>query len=527
MKTVESFPIEESKDERKTDGGREYSGHGDGLEAESRKDPEQKIEVEAIKNSLEEISETADMLEESTVENFSGHTEETYRRATILGKVRDLAYRLSHTLVLVGLFLGGGSFNFQNQDEEDITPGKTTQVETTRSEAITYGSAEYRAKLDALKQKLAAAGFKAGTFSGKEYIENYKILLNFVFTDRDQNANEIRNAILDFSTKEWKRTNEQRETEAKASKVLKESSRIPQERFEDILAKAKCRDVLQESAHKFGIDPLRRLGYHRYNNFNRDVVSITKSVNDRIEKLNGKNNTAYPTLTPGLLAAIALQEGFARIIDEFGYNPSAISDSFGEIGLDALGTEMGKLIAEGLLPAGYGKELKEEEEITFKSEVGLVLSENYRTNEAGMRVLIARAPQRVLLEGVAAIVADKRKTLIDNIGIDGWGAFDADEQNWLTYAAYQFGEGNVIRLVRDGKLHVRGRNLTGPKKIVLIEKYPKYRDGKPIGHVENIHDYIFKDSGRNFKTRNVHDFHAMAAQVAVSAKASDAFFAHS
>jgi hypothetical protein len=216
-----------------------------------------------------------------------------------------------------------------------------------------------------------------------------------------------------------------------------------------------------------------------------------------------------------------------------------IKDSFSSMGLDALGGAIPKLEKEGLLDSNYAGNTKDaRKDLDGVTDIFIELFgaaghgkkfEVPAENEAGMKVLSVDASERNLLEGLSAMVADKRKSLIDNIGEAEWQSFDSDEQNWLTYAAYQWGEGNVINLVKNGELRLRDRGSTTKLHSMPITQYPKYRNGKPVGQVENIHDYIFRNEGRKFIAKeslrtDTHDFHSMAAQVAVSAKVSDAFF---
>jgi hypothetical protein len=123
-----------------------------------------------------------------------------------------------------------------------------------------------------------------------------------------------------------------------------------------------------------------------------------------------------------------------------------------------------------------------------------------------------------------------------------WNKYSLDEQNWLIYAAYNWGPGNVHSLLQEHLVIIKTGGegtLGGPlmtKRIPLTE-FTKHHDGKPSGNVASVKEFIHKDEGMNYRpTKIMHhgsdttilpvmgDFQNNASQVAVSATVSNAFF---
>lgn len=494
--------------------------------------PEKQIEngpllIEVLVEELEKDAVLAEKVETSIAEQPRKITETELRTQSVFGRARDVFSKLTLTLPLFALLAsgvaGGASYYQQRKAGTEGTPETFSQTNLEKEKIkFKYGSPEYKEALEKLRGIWREVVAKNSYL--KEKIKDQEILnwikfIGIVQANEDNLFRTVDAALFELEATEW---------EAERKKILggrgdkaNKKMKLEETRWSKLLQQINYPQILDKEALEFGVQPYRRLGYNQYKEFNEDVLKITEVMNARIEELNRRKNKSYPLLSPGIVSATSLQEGLATQIDIFGYLPDKTISSFTDIGLDALVVDLPRLQSLGLLAKTFGeKSFKKRktvrEEITGKAYT--------HRNETGLELKRLWLKTREAIEGVAAILVERRNKIIDEIGVDKWESFSEDEQDWLSYAAYQWGQGNVISLLRDNSINIRE-----PAKKVPISNFVKYVDGKPAGQVESVKDFIKKNHGRkHLKTLwgkyALRDFHVQASQVAISSRIANKFF---
>lgn len=487
-----------------------------GLREEAGPSREELADKVRFPEDFRSISETCETDAETVIEKTEKIPDKEVQVAGVLGRVRDLAMRTARimTVVLAAEMGAGQSMPAERVGEPaksgtvaaDVLREDKAESKDVQRQKLVFGSPEYKQMIEEVRQKFAAKGIT----KRPDDADFYAILgEDFDLQSKLENAIENYKAGLE-------------EDSIKKIEEAKKAGLMEEERWNGILSELKYPELLERSGAEFGVDPYKRIGYNRYKDFDNDILKITEEMNSRLASAS-KTGKAYPALNAGLLSAVVLQEGFAQIIEDSGYKSDLMIDSYRKIGLDTLKNDIPRLEKEGLLDSSYKGRLKPRHFVSLTGEVFGYGDSAKMKNEASLNVDLVFLSSKDALEGVAAILLEKRNYIIDQVGSSVWNSLNEDEQNYLTYAAYQWGQGNVVELVRDGVITARDKNGSNSKRSIPIANYPKYKAGKVSGRVSNLHEFIFKDSGRKYRAP-LKDFHHMASQVAVSAKVSKAFF---
>jgi len=302
MSSFESMPMMENQDkENVLENRSEQSTAKDTESDESRHERE----ASEIHEELVQLSESANDFEERIIEESKSKPDRD--NAILVGKIRDLAYRLSRSIAFQAIVLGAGVIETGNLAYDlfgDRLHGRgNADIEETGSQhaaghekehIITYGSQKYQEKLNNLKQRLTAAGIMTPPSSSEDSDAFWKVL-----DHSPEDAHAIEGSINGHNEPIYNKYHDTENTSLADARMTKEKTRIPDEKFSAILAKMNYTHLLETSSRRFGIDPLKRVGYHRYENFNRDVLEVTQLMNERIKKL-AQNGTYYPPSPPAL-----------------------------------------------------------------------------------------------------------------------------------------------------------------------------------------------------------------------------------
>lgn len=460
---------------------------------------------------------SADILEEEIIEDEGITLKRKLKFAGLAGRLRDVTYAIALTLASSGtssLVYGADSetenIDKLNQSVSSVSGAeKDSSLYTKRSPE--FRSSKYNEMLHNLKMKLESAGVTSYS-SDSTSPEDYKMYERYldVVNSQGSGANELNDAIFKHNRS------------LQYNKTVVGKVEVDPLDWESSLSKINYPSALSETAYEFGVDPYKRIGYQKDKQFNFDVLQITENLNKRLDSLNKKTGKSYPLIDAGLIASVALQEGFAKVIDDKGgYGSDLIINNYIDIGLDSLSEDLPNLEKKGLITEGFKDKLLVSQVVTLAGEI--FGRDAYKTkNEQRMKAERLNGKAKDFLEGIGAALLEKRNTVIDAIGEKYWDKFSHDEQQWISYSSYQYGPSKTVRLILEGIVTVRATDKEF--KFIPITNYPKYHDGKIIGNVSNIHDFIYRNHGRKYRATRLSDFHHMASQVAVSARISNDFF---
>lgn len=506
--------------------------------------------IKELTEELQKDSDKAGDTEEKIAEQSEKIGETEIRAQSIFGRIHDSFRKLALAMPLLMLLSVSanspqGRRYFGGEENESAIAqkfGESSGDESEKKIVLQYGSPEYKEAVRKLKDFFAARGVKRYPTHVKHQTEKefqnawdqyFKIANDL---DKDESLYGLYRAISD-ALQERARSNylkygfNQKREEVES---LKQKTRISEAEWEKITKELNYPKILDEAGREFGVEPYRRLGYQKYEEFNADVLQITDAVNSRIKVINDKRGTQYPMLTPGLLSAVVLQEGLAARIDNWGYVSDQPINTYGGIGLDSLISDLPRLLNSGLVDKAFAERIEETD--TKYGSYNTIESEIFgkevfaKPNEAGMISRPADIKIKDAIEAIGAILTERRDRIIDEIGAGEWSKFTSEERDWLTYASYQWGLGNVLSLLHNLSLNLV--DYKGEEKVVKtipISNYVRYENGQPAGRVETVRDYIKKDNSRQIErakyTRpRLSDFHYQASQVAVSAKIANRFF---
>ncbi|MEK9179893.1 MAG: hypothetical protein AAB897_00545 [Patescibacteria group bacterium] len=485
--------------------------------AENLREKQEKLEI--LAKELEQDSQNLAGEEKTIVEQPNVISEREFAKAAIAGRTRDTFHKLAGKFALAASLLVSTSSGSLPISPENLAPAGERRLEEKRLE-YKYGSPEYKAAVARIRMAFESQGFNEPPSLHALDDDRYRYW-QIIYSMPESDA------VL-IAIREENRRRDNQELQELLEREKTEKGRLPRvipritfEEWQKAKKESGAEESLQEGAVEFGIDPYKRLHAHRYEEFNEDVISITGKMNKRIEELNRTTGTEYPPVEPGMVAATALQEGLAlKFISDKGYDPEATTDTFLGLGLDCLSEDLERLQKLGLLEKDYDKKLIKSpsaNKIHLGEEIFGVTkaTEQGIHNEAGLKIKMLRGSTRNLMEGLAAVLVDKRNSVIDAVGRKEWDSFNREEQDWLTYAAYQWGQGNVAALLREEKIPLRYEGRSVP-----IQNFVRYEDGFSRGRVSNIKEFIWKDNGRQ-RISYEEDFHYTASQVAVQSRASN------
>lgn len=466
-------------------------------------------------------------------------TAEEHKRATLFGQIRDALSRTTSLLALLATFMGGAGIAITVHGAKRMRPMDDSSDSEYRYDnlnaykEVEFGSPKFEQAVVKLRAALKRYGIDKplpADASEAESLHYTRALLDIVSL-----MPEERRIVEDALLRHHKRSSSVRYDARLARKA---AERMPDERWQDILNQLDYPRLLDKTAYEFGVEPYRRLGYQQYESFSRDVLEVARVINQRIVEANNKHKTNYPPISPGLIVSIALQEGLASQIDEDGYLPNRVVSTTSDMGMDSLVIDLPALKGAGLVPGDFDKQISPAPSgggyppLSWDSYIlgrSAVTDFEGWTNEVGLNVKVGYLSQRAALEAIAALVVYKRNVVIKAVGIERWDEFNQEEQSFLTYAAYQWGQGNVVKLLADEVIPVTRKDIYNKPGVVEVVKnvpisnYTRYKDGKPVGQVADMHEYIYRNNGRRLRMER-RNFHYTASQVAVSAKVADRFF---